>query len=62
MSKNTNEKNFKKIFLQDVSERRGYNNDRTHRNSHQNIALFAKRTQSQIKIDINTQNTLLSWS
>ena len=39
------------MFLQDVGERRGYNNDRTHRNAHQNIALFAKRTQSQIKTD-----------
>ena len=33
------------------AKRRGYNNDKTHRNSHQNIALFAKQTQSQIKTD-----------
>ena len=33
------------------AKRRGYNNDKTYRNSQQNIALFAKQTQSQIKTD-----------
>ena len=48
MNKNTNEK---KSFCKMSAKRRGYNNDKTHRNSHQNIALFAKQTQSQIKTD-----------
>ena len=33
------------------AKRRGYNNDKTHRNSHQNVALFAKQTQSKIITD-----------
>ena len=33
------------------AKRRGYNTDKTHRNSHQNVALFAKQTQSKIITD-----------
>ena len=51
MNKDTNEKNCKKFFCKMSAKRRGFNNDKTHRNSQQNIALFAKQTQSQIKTD-----------
>ena len=51
MNKDTNEKNCKKFFCKMSAKRRGYNNDKTHRNSQQNISLFAKQTQSQIKTE-----------